>query len=326
MNFIWGIFFAFVLALLALDLFVFHRRAHVIPLREAIGWSIFWIAVGIAFSAVVYVIHSQQLGGMGSGTVAGGLDAATVYLTAYLLEKSLSVDNLFVIALVFISFNIEPMYRHRILYWGILGAIIARCVFIGGGIFLIETFDWIFYVFGAFLVYSGGRMLLSKDDDDGDGAESEEPRSSLAVRIVRRIIPVSMNDHGGKLVTRENGFLVLTRCGLALIAVEAADVVFAVDSIPAVLGVTSDPFIAVSSNIFAIMGLRSLYFVLEGMMDKFRYLDTALATLLIIIGLKLCLHHVVKLPNWLALGLVVGIVGAGILASLWVDRNKPSAK
>lgn len=320
MNVIWGAFFLVIIALLALDLLIFHRRAHAIALREAIGWTIFWIVLGVSFSGVVYLVYEHGLGGTGlapAGGAGGGGEAAILYLTAYVLEKSLSIDNIFVIAVVFMSFNVSPELRHRILYWGILGAIAARSVMIGGGILLIQNVTWIFYVFGGFLVLTGLRMMLP----DRGGDDPEEQRDSLAVRITRRIVPVTMEEHGGRFVVRERGHIMLTRCALALIAVEAADVVFAVDSVPAVLAVSTDPFIVITSNIFAIMGLRSLYFVLEGMMDKFRYLETALALLLVLIGTKMCLHDLVHIPAPIALGLIVGVVATGILASLWADRG-----
>jgi tellurite resistance protein TerC len=321
MTWLWIGFFAFVLVMLALDLGVFHRRAHEISLREALGWSVFWISLGLAFTGVVYVVYEHHWGGAGLlvGPDLDGGNAAVLYVTGYLLEKSLSIDNLFVISLLFHAMAVPPKYQHRLLFWGILGALVFRVAMITGGVWLVNRFTWTFYVFGAFLVISGIRMMLAGHD------EEPEPETSWFFRVIRRVLPVAQEHHEGKMVARERGRLVFTNLAVALLAIELTDVVFAVDSVPAILAVTTEPFIVITSNVFAILGLRALYFVLAGMMNKFRYLKTALAILLILIGGKMLAHHVYTLPNLVSLAAVVSIVAAGVIVSLMVDaRTRPS--
>ena len=320
MTWLWIGFFAFVLAMLALDLGVFHRKAHEIRLREALGWSIFWITLGLAFTGLVYLIYEHHWGGAGLliGPDLDGGDAAILYLTGYLLEKSLSVDNLFVISLLFHAMAVPPRYQHRLLFWGILGALVFRVAMITGGVWLVNRFTWTFYVFGAFLVISGIRMMLAGHE------EEPSPEASWFFRIIRRVLPVAQEHHEGRFVSRERGRLVFTNLAVALIAIELTDVVFAVDSVPAILAVTTEPFLVITSNVFAILGLRALYFVLAGMMNKFRYLKTALAVLLVLIGGKMLAHDFYKLPNLVSLALVVSIVAVGVIVSLVADaRSRP---
>jgi tellurite resistance protein TerC len=320
MTWLWLGFFALVFAMLALDLGVFHRRAHEIRLREAMGWSIFWITLGTAFSGVVYLIYQHHWGGAGLlvGADIDGADAAVLYLTGYLLEKSLSVDNLFVISLLFYGLAVPPKYQHRLLFWGIIGALIFRCAMITGGVWLVNQFTWTFYVFGGFLVISGVRIMLSGHEDE------PQPETSWFLRFIRRVLPVAQDDHGARFITRERGRLVVTHLAIALLAVEVTDIIFAVDSVPAILAVTTEPFIVITSNVFAILGLRALYFVLAGMISKFRYLKVALAILLVLIGGKMLAYQVYHLPNLASLALVISIVGAGVIASLVADaRRRP---
>jgi tellurite resistance protein TerC len=308
---LWTAFFILIAALLALDLFVFHRHAHQISLREASGWTLFWIVIGLAFGGVVYAIYEHHwLGATFDQRSVGGTQALVEYLTAYILEKSLSIDNIFVIAVIFSSFRVPPAYQHRVLFWGIFGAVAARAVIISSGLWLVSQFTWMFYLFGAFLVFTGLRMLLSSEDEN-EGA-------GRVVELARKYLPVAAQAHGSRFLVRENGRLVITYLALTLIAIELADLAFAVDSVPAVLAVSTEPFVVVTSNVFAILGLRSLYFVLADILRRFHYLQHALALLLIIIGAKMLLHSVMDIPSLLALVLVVAVVGAGIGVSLLI--------
>ena len=312
MIWMWAGFFVLVVVLLALDLGVFHRENHAISVREAAAWTIFWIALGLAFGGAVYVIYEQ--GWVGAAPGMGG-EALVSYLTAYLLEKSLSIDNIFVISLIFNRFRVPGEYQHRVLFWGIIGAILMRGAVIAGGVWLVSSFDWIFYVFGAWLIYAGIKSLKADDELD--------PEQSRVMRLVRRMVPVVKGDHGGAFFTRtRGGRRALTMLALALVAVELTDLIFALDSIPAVLAVTPDPFLIVTSNVFAILGLRALYFVLAGMLDSFRYLKYSLAALLMVVGLKMLLHQVIHIPNGVSFAVIVGIVAAGLIASVVVDRRE----
>ena len=255
---LWIGFFAAVLVMLALDLGVFHRESHAVGIREALGWTAVWMALGLAFGGLVYLIYERRWFGAtvqaGPGQLTGGgLQAMGQYLTAYLLEKSLSVDNIFVISIIFGSFGVPARHQHRVLFWGILGALVARGAMIAGGVWLVARFTWVFYIFGTYLAGTGIRMLTVKHDPQGEG-----PAESWFTRLMRRLLPMAAGEHDGKFWAREEGRVVFTRLFLALLAVEATDVIFAVDSVPAVLAVSADPFIVVTSNVFAILGLRSL--------------------------------------------------------------------
>src|SRR6266545_2845203 len=319
MTWIWIGFLALVFVMLGLDLGVFHRKAHEISIREAIGWTLFWVALGLAFSGAVYVIYEHHWGGAGRLSPRHhlhGADATILYLTGYLLEESLSVDNLFVISLLFRSMAVPARFQHRLLFWGILGALVFRGSMIVGGVWLVHHFMWTFYVFGGFLVLSGIRMILAGDDDE------PEPEASWFFKAVRRVLPMAQKDHGSRLVARESGRTVVTYLAVALLAIELTDIVFAVDSVPAILAVTTEPFIVVTSNVFAILGLRSLYFVLAGMMNKFRYLKTALSFLLVIIGGKMLAHDFIQVPNLLSLAVVIGVVTTGVVISVLADARE----
>ena len=319
MTWLWLGFFALVLLMLALDLGVFHRKAHEISLREALGWTVLWVVLGLSFSGVVYLMYEHHWGGAGEFQGKAhlhGLDATILYLTGYLLEESLSVDNLFVISLLMTAMRVPGKYQHRLLFWGILGALLFRGTMITGGVWLVNRFTWTFYIFGGFLVISGVRMLFAGDD------EGPEPEASWFFRGIRKVIPIAKQDHGSRLITAENGRIVFTYLAVALLAIELTDIVFAVDSVPAILAVTTEPFIVITSNVFAILGLRSLYFVLAGMMSKFRYLKTALSILLVVIGAKMLAHDVYNVPNLISLAVVVGVVGIGVATSFFVDRRE----
>lgn len=316
----WSAFFALVVALLALDLFVFHRKPGEVSLRAAVGWTAFWIALGLLFSFVVYAVYEHRFQGFQidrTGVDAGVSDgwlAVMRYLTAYVVEKSLSLDNIFVMVAVFRGFNVPARDQHRVLFWGILGAIVARAVLLATGVWLVRQFTWTFYIFGAILAVTGIRILVKKPDEEG-------PQEGRMVAFLRRHLPIAKGDHPGAFVTVENGKLVLTTLALALVVIEISDLIFAVDSVPAVLSVSTDTFILVTSNVFAILGLRSLYFVLAQMILRFRYLEPAMALLLVTIGAKMLLHDLVEVPNLVSLVAILGIVTAGILASIVANRS-----
>ncbi len=285
---------------------------------SAVRWTLGWISVGVAFSGFVYFMYENHWYGAGLGDEAlDGADAVSLYFTAYVLEKSLSVDNIFVISLIFTSLKVAPKQQRRILFWGILGALVFRTLMIVGGVWLIDHVAATFYFFGAILVFSGGRMLFGGDEDHED--------EGWFVRSARRVLPIAKGDFGDRFRARVDGKLMLTQLSLALIAIELTDVVFAFDSVPAVLAISSDPFIVVTSNIFAILGLRSLYFVLASMMDRFHYLQVALAILLILIGAKLFAHDFVHISNTVSLSVVLGVVVLGIAASM-LSKPPPKAE
>jgi tellurite resistance protein TerC len=311
---LWIGFLVLIVACLALDLGAFHQRhrdGSDISLAEAGRWTAIWIGVGVAFSGIIYVIYQWGVDGRVLHTPKGfvphdGAQAALLYLTAYLLEKSLSIDNLFVITLVFSGFRVPRLHQHRVLRWGILGAILMRGAMIGGGLMLIQRFSWLFYLFGLYLAYSGIKLMLTDEDEAGDG----EPEPGTFERLARKVLPVSAKVDGDHFFTRIDGKLFVTPLLLCLLVVEATDVIFAVDSVPAVLGISVDPFICYTSNIFAVLGLRSLYFVLAGLMARFQYLKHALALVLIFIGAKLFCHHWIALylPQRLSIALSLGFI------------------
>tara|TARA_R110002096_G_scaffold42143_4_gene113601 strand:+ start:16677 stop:17627 length:951 start_codon:yes stop_codon:yes gene_type:complete len=305
---LWIGFIGTVLALLALDLGVFNRDSAVLSSRAAVGWTLAWISVGVSFGGLVYFMYEHHWFGAGTGAhTMSGSAAASLYYTAYVLEKSLSIDNIFVMSLIFTNLKIAPEHQRRVLFWGILGALAFRSLMIVGGVWLIEHFTVTFYIFGAVLVFSGVKMLLPSKETTEEG---------WFVRAARKILPVAKGNYGDRFRARENGRLMLTQLSLALIAIELTDVVFAFDSVPAVLAITTDPFLVITSNVFAILGLRSLYFVLASMMDRFHYLGIALAFLLIMIGAKLFAHDFVHVSNSVSLAVVLGIVTIGVATSL----------
>ncbi len=316
MMWLWIGFLVLVALLLALDLGVFHKNPHAVTAKEALYWSIAWITLGSSFTGFVYLVFEN---GWFDATLLSpegvplpfepghGAIAATRYITAYLLEKSLSVDNIFVIALVFNQFKVDPIHRHRVLFWGVLGAIVMRAGMLLGGLWLLHHFTWLFYVFGGYLVFTGLKLLLPEKEDDGTHGEGTVAR-------LRRWLHVAPDspDHAGKFFTRVDGKLALTMLGLTLIVIEWTDLIFALDSIPAVIAVAPEPFIVFTSNIFAIMGLRSLYFVLESAIHKFGELKYALAVILTFIGGKMIAHDWVHLPNWVSLTVIVTAISLAI--------------
>jgi len=317
MLLIWAGFLALILVILMLDLGVFHRRAHVIGIGEALVWSAVWIAVALAFNVAVYFLYQYHLLGIGLhiGHSLTGRDAALKYFTAYLLEESLSVDNMFVIAMIFTFFAVPPLYQHRVLFWGILGAMVMRGIMIGAGTWLINSLVWMTYVFGALLILTAVKMLITSE-------QGIEPERNVLVRLARRFYPVTTDYHGQKFFVRVEGRKTVTPLLLVLLVIESSDLLFAVDSIPAVLAVTYDPFIVFTSNIFAILGLRSLYFALAGMMHRFRYLKLSLVFLLAFIGTKMLLAHFYEIPTHVTLVITAGILSVGVLASLMAAKRE----
>lgn len=308
---VWSLFLALIIGLLVLDLGVFHRRAHVIAVPEALRWSAFWIGLGLAFGVAVYFLYDRHWLGVGLtvGDPLTGGQAALQYLTGYVVEKSLSLDNIFVIAMIFRYFQLPAALQHRALYWGILGAMILRGLMIGAGVILIRRFAWVTFVFGAILLWTALRLLRH------DAADPSLERNPV-LRLARRVLPITDGYHGQSFLTREGGRLMATPLVPLLLMVETSDVVFAVDSIPAVFAVTRDPFLVFTSNIFAILGLRALFFALIGFLDRFRYLKPSLALVLGFVGAKMIAAEWVHVPALASLGIIVAIMTAGALASL----------
>ena len=320
---LWFGFIVFIIFLLALDLGVFHRKAHVPSLSEAVTWTVIWIAVALTFNVGIYFIYENHLlhaGQDGSENVLNGMEAAKLFLTGYLIEKSLSLDNIFVIGMVFSYFGVPRAYQHRVLFWGILGALVLRAAMILLGVALIMMFHWVLYVFGALLLYTAIKVLRHED-------EEIHPENNPLVKLVRRFSRMTPTFHKARFFVKENGLWAATPMLLVLLTVECYDVIFALDSIPAIFAVTQDPFIVFTSNVFAILGLRSLYFVLSAMIAKFRYLQISISVILFYVGVKLLSQDVIRhfeiddLINWVSLGVIVVSMLAGIFASIWVNRR-----
>jgi tellurite resistance protein TerC len=291
---------AVVLGMLALDLFVFHRKAHEVSLREAAAWSVVWITLGLAFGVFVWATRGSQAGGE--------------YLAGYLIEKSLSMDNVFLFAMLFTYFAVPSLYQHRVLFWGVVGAIVFRAIFIVAGASLLESFHFLIYGFGILLLLTGIKMWRAT-------GHSVDPEKNLVLRLVRRVIPITPDYHGQKFFVRHKGALMATPLFAVLVVVETTDIMFAIDSIPAIFAITTDPFIVLSSNLFAILGLRALYFLLAGMIGRFVYLKQGLAALLVFAGAKILLADIYKMPVAVSLGVIVAILAVSIGASLWATRR-----
>jgi tellurite resistance protein TerC len=314
---IWIAFLVFVVTMVALDLGIFHHKDKVITIRSALGWSAVWIAMALMFNVVIFLLYENNYEWASLATEQlTGRQAAGQFLMGYVLEKSLSLDNIFVIAMVFSYFRVPLALQHRVLFWGILGAVILRGVMIAVGVALINRFDWVIYLFGAFLFYSAVRMLMLRH-------ENVEPGDNLLVRVARRWLPVTDGFHGHHFLVRVDGKLMATPLLLALLLVESSDVIFAVDSIPAVFAVTRDPFIIFTSNVFAILGLRSLYFVLATYMEKFRYLKHSLVFVLAFVGVKMILSNHYHIPDGASMGIIIGILMVGVLASIGGSAKDP---
>jgi len=301
---LWISFHTFILIMLALDIGVFHKKAHVISVKEALWWSAFWIGLACLFGVGIWFYKSNV--------------QATEFVTAYVIEKSLSVDNLFVFLAIFSYFKVPEKYQHKVLFWGVLGALIMRALFIIGGVAILAEFHFIIYILGAFLVFTGFKLIFSKDDVEFN------PESSWTLKLVRRFFGVSKNYHEDKFIVRKMGYTFVTPLFMVLALVETTDLVFALDSIPAVLAVSPDPFIVYTSNIFAILGLRSLYFALAGVVGLFHYLNYGLAVILSFIGVKMIISGIYKIPIELALLFVLVILLASVVISLLFPKKSNS--
>jgi tellurite resistance protein TerC len=318
---LWVGFAVLIVGLLALDLGVFRRTAHVIDLREALVASGAWIGVGLLFNVFVYFAYEHHWFGLDiPGEEPDGRTAAVLYLSGYVVEKSLGMDNVFVIAMIFSYFRIPAEYQHRVLFWGIVGAIAMRALMILAGVALIHRFHWTLYVFGAFLIVSGLRMATAR--------EAPDPERNPAIRLARRLLPVTPALAGERLVVRADGRLALTPLALALIMIESTDAVFAVDSIPAIFAITEDPFLVFTSNVMAILGLRSLYFALAGIIHRFYYLRLSLALLLVVIGTKMLLKDVLETGPATTYGTLAAatiVLAGGVIASIVRARRTPES-
>ncbi len=308
----WILFNLFVLGMLALDLGVFHRKAHQVKMREALTWSGVWISLALLFNLGIW------MGWFGPYTEATRDKAALEFLTGYLVEKSLSVDNVFVFALLFSYFHIPAQYQHRILFWGVLGALIMRAILIFAGVALMAKFHWLIYVFGVLLIGSGIKMWMSH-------GQQIDPEHNPVLKLMRRWLPVANGDHGQHFLVKQAGKWMVTPLFVVLIFVEWSDLIFAVDSIPAILAISQDPFIVYTSNVMAIMGLRSLYFALAGFMQKFHLLHFGLSAILVFVGIKMMIVDIYKIPTAVSLGVIAALLGASVAGSLWSASKDPLA-
>lgn len=307
---LWISFNLFVLLMLALDLGVFHRRAHKVSIKEATVWSVVWITLAMVFNVGLYLFWDK----VSPTSDYSNSEAALAFFTGYLVEKSLSVDNIFVFVLIFTFFAVPAIYQHRVLFWGILGALLMRGTLIAVGAVLLKEFHWIIYIFGAFLIFTGIRMALHRN-------EEMHPEQNPVVKLLRRIMSVTENYEGDHFFIRRAGKLMATPLFLVLLIVESTDLIFAVDSIPAVFAVTNDPFIVYTSNVFAILGLRSLYFLLAGVVDKFYYLKLGLSIVLTFVGTKMVIVDIYKIPVGLSLGVIASILTISVIASALRSRR-----
>ena len=310
---VWIIFITAILGFLALDLGIFNKTPHIISTKEAGKWTAIWVFMSFAFSGVIYWLYQNQLISNPSGLRPAA--ASIKFITGYLIELSLSVDNIFIIAIIFASFKIPQKYQHRVLFWGILGAIIFRGLMIYFGVILINKISWMNYVFGIFLLFTALKMLFTKDDEDF------HPKDSFVYKMLGKIIPISNHMDGEHFFVKENNRNHATPLFVALIVIEVMDMLFALDSVPAILAITSDPFIVFSSNIFAILGLRSMYFFLANMLEKFSYLEYSLIAILSFVGIKMLIpHDYLEIPEWVSLAFIAFSLASGIVYSLY--RNK----
>ncbi len=311
---VWIAFFLLISIFLALDLGVFNKTPHIINAKEASKWTLLWVTLSFCFSAVVYWLYLKQY--IPNPTELKPVTATMKYITGYLIELSLSIDNIFVIAIIFKAFRIPQKYQHRILFWGIIGAIIFRGLMIFFGVLLINKFSWSTYVFGAFLLYTAIKMLFQKEEHEFN------PKDSFVYRMVGKIIPITSHSDKGHFFIVENSKTHATPLFVALVVIEVMDVLFAVDSVPAILAITTDPFLVLSSNIFAILGLRSMYFFLADMLEKFSHLEFSLIAILSFVGLKMIFHDFIEVPEWASLGFIGIALLIGVLVSLNVKTEK----
>jgi TerC family integral membrane protein len=312
---LWIGFNLFVLAMLALDLGVFHRKSHAVSGKEALTWSLVWISLSLVFNVIIYFFWDRMM----PESTYTNTEAALAFFTGYLIEKSLSVDNIFVFILIFSFFGVPAAYQHRVLFWGILGALLMRGALIAVGAALLEQFHWIIYVFGAFLIFTGIRMALHRE-------EEIHPDQNPVVKFFKKLMPVTEQFEKDKFFIRRAGKILATPLFLVLLIVESTDLVFAVDSIPAIFAVTREPFIVYTSNVFAILGLRALYFLLANVMDKFQYLKLGLSAVLTFIGIKMVIVDLYHIPVGISLAIVASILTISVLASLWKAKTEEAER
>ncbi len=311
---IWGLFILCIIIFLALDLGVFHRKAHVVSTKEASIWTTIWFVIALSFSGVIFWLFKEGI--IDNPTDLTPQQAVLKYITGYFVELSLSIDNVFVIAVIFSSFAIPAKYQHEVLFWGIIGAVVFRALMILFGVALINKFDWIIYVFGAFLLFTAYRMLKSNN-------APVDPKSTKLFKLVKKIFPITYMMDGDKFFIRRMGVRAATPLFMALIIIELTDILFALDSIPAILAITTDPFIVFSSNIFAILGLRSMYFLISRMLDKFRFIHYSLVIILAFVGIKMILSHHIEFNEWLSLGIItISLLGGIVLSLVIPDKNQ----
>jgi tellurite resistance protein TerC len=311
---VWIVFLLAICVFLALDLGIFNKNPHIISTKEASRWTILWVTLSFLFSGVIYLLYKHEY--IENSTHLLPQEASLKYITGYLIELSLSADNIFVIAIIFSSFKIPQKFQHRVLFWGILGAIFFRGLMIFLGVALINKFNWITYVFGAFLIFTAIKMLFTKEENDFN------PQDSKIYKFIGKIVPVYPTIEGQKFFIRKDKVNYVTPLFIALIIIELMDVLFAVDSVPAILAITADPFLVFSSNIFAILGLRSMYFFLANMLDRFSYLEYSLIAILTFVGIKMLLVHYYKFPEWISLGFIALALALGIIVSLQKSKTK----
>lgn len=315
---VWISFFIVILIILALDLGVFNKTPHIISTKEASKWTTIWITLSFLFSGVIYWVYDNNYISNPDGLKP--LAASIKFITGYLIELSLSVDNIFVIAIIFSAFKIPQKYQHRVLFWGILGAIIFRGLMIFFGVLLIHKFFWATYLFGFFLIFTAMKMLFTNGD------EKFEPKKSFVYKSLKKLMPISNHIDKEHFFVKRRHITAATPLFVALVVIEVMDVVFAIDSVPAILAITSDPFLVFSSNIFAILGLRSMYFFLANMLEKFSYLEFSLIAILSFVGLKMLLHEIVEIPEWLSLAVIALSLLAGIVVSLRMSKLENTKK
>ena len=314
---VWILFLITIFIFLALDLGVFHKTPHTISSKEASKWTAVWVTISFAFSGIIYWLYQNNF--INNPDHLRPHTAMIKYITGYLIELSLSIDNIFVIAIIFGAFKIEQKFQHRILFWGIIGAIFFRGLMIFFGVMLINKFSWMTYLFGAFLLYTAGKMLFTNEEEDF------EPKESFVYKILGKVIPITTQKNGADFFIKKESKTYATPFFVALVVIEVMDVLFAVDSVPAILAITSDPFLVFSSNIFAILGLRSMYFFLANMLEKFSSLEYSLIAILSFVGIKMLVHDFIEIPEWASLTFIGLALLVGVLISLYQDSSKNKA-
>ncbi|MGV8992942.1 MAG: TerC family protein [Flavobacterium sp.] len=316
---VWILFFIAIFIFLALDLGVFNKNPHIISSKEAGIWTAIWVTLSAMFSGVIYWLYGTDYIANPDGLTQSL--ASVKYITGYLIELSLSVDNIFVIAVIFASFKIPPQYQHRVLFWGILGAVLFRGLMIYFGVILINKFSWMTYIFGLFLLFTAAKMLFKGEDE-----EAFNPKKSFIYKLIGKIIPITTQMDGEHFFVKRRHITAATPLFVALLVIEVMDMLFALDSVPAILAITSDPFLVFSSNIFAILGLRSMYFFLANMLEKFSYLEYSLIVILSFVGVKMFIVHYYKFPEWVSLSVIALSLAFGVIYSLYKDKQKHQKK